>query len=255
MGVLDKIGTFGMLKICLVAFPEATQWATPVILVWAIVSVLYGAFMAFGATDLLRLVSYTSISHFGFMVFGIFALTTPSISGSIFYMLNHGLSTAAMFLVVGFMIRRRGSQHIDAFGGVQKVAPVLAGVLLMSGLSALALPGMGSFVSEFLVMAGAWQVYPVHTAVITLGMVMAAVYVLRMYKTTMTGPVTDQVATHVTHDLSAREKAVVAPLLILLIVFGFVPKPMLAMADDTAAQIMAVVGAEDPAPQVKEGNR
>ena len=98
-------------------------------------------------------------------------------------MLNHGLSTAAMFLVVGFMIRRRGSQHIDAFGGVQKVAPVLAGVLLISGLAALALPGMGSFVSEFLVMAGAWQAYPVHTAVITLGMVLAAVYVLRMYKT------------------------------------------------------------------------
>ena len=255
VGVLDKIGTFGMLKICLTAFPEATQWATPVILVWAIVSVLYGAFMAFGAKDLLRLVSYTSISHFGFMVFGIFALTTQSISGSIFYMLNHGLSTAALFLVVGFMIRRRGSQHIDAFGGVQKVAPVLAGVLLMSGLSALALPGMGSFVSEFLVMAGAWQRYPVHTAVITLGMVLAAVYVLRMYKTTMTGPVTDQVATHVTHDLSIREKAVVAPLLILLIVFGFMPKPVLAMADETATQTMAVVGVEDPAPQVKEGNR
>ena len=255
VGVLDKIGTFGMLKICLTAFPEATQWATPVILVWAIVSVLYGAFMAFGATDLLRLVSYTSISHFGFMVFGIFALTTPSISGSIFYMLNHGLSTAALFLVVGFMIRRRGSQDIDAFGGVQKVAPVLTGVLLMSGLSALALPGMGSFVSEFLVMAGAWQRYPIHTAVITLGMVLAAVYVLRMYKTTMTGPVTDQVATHVTHDLSIREKAVVAPLLILLIVFGFVPRPVLAMADETATQTMAVVGVEDPAPQVKEGNR
>lgn len=255
VGVLDKIGTFGMLKICLTAFPEASQWATPVILVWAIVSVLYGAFMAFGATDLLRLVSYTSVSHFGFMVFGIFALTTQSISGSIFYMFNHGLSTAALFLVVGFMIRRRGSQHIDAFGGVQKVAPVLAGVLLMSGLSALALPGMGSFVSEFLVMAGAWQRFPVYTVVITLGMVLAAVYVLRMYKTTMTGPVTEQVATHVTHDLSAREKAVVAPLLILLIVFGFVPKPVLALADETAMETMAIVGVEDPAPQVKEGNR
>lgn len=255
VGILDKIGTFGMIKICLALFPEASQWATPVILVWAIVSVLYGAFMAFGAKDLLRLVSYTSVSHFGFMVFGIFALTTQSLSGSIFYMLNHGLSTAAMFLVVGFMIRRRGSASIDAFGGVQRVAPVLAGVLLISGLSALALPGMGSFVSEFLVMAGAWQRFPIHTAVITLGMVLAAVYVLRMYLRTMTGPVTDQVAEHVTYDLTLREKAVVAPLLLLLIVFGFFPKPVLDVADEAAKQTMSVVGVTDPAPQVQEGNR
>lgn len=255
VGILDKIGTFGMIKICLAVFPEASQWATPFILVWAIVSVIYGALMAIGAKDLLRLVSFTSVSHFGFMVFGIFALTTQSISGSIFYMLNHGLSTAALFLVVGFMIRRRGSADIDAFGGVQKVAPVLAGVLLMSGLSALALPGMGSFVSEFLVMAGAWQRYPVHTAVITLGMVLAAVYVLRMYLRTMTGPVTEQVATHVTTDLTSREKAVVAPLLILLLVFGFFPQPVLTLANEAAEQAMVSVGVTDPAPQVQEGNR
>ena len=255
VGILDKIGTFGMIKICLAVFPEASAWATPFILVWAIVSVLYGALMALNARDLLRLVSYTSISHFGFMVFGIFALTTQSLSGSIFYMLNHGLSTAAMFLVVGFMIRRRGSADIDAYGGVQKVAPVLAGVLLTSGLTALALPGMGSFVSEFLVMAGAWGRYPVHTAIITLGTVLAAVYVMRMYLRTMTGPVTEQVSTHVTTDLTSREKAVIAPLLILLIVFGFFPKPVQAVADQAATQVMSIVGAVDPAPQVQEGNR
>ncbi len=255
VGILDKIGTFGMIKICLMVFPEASAWATPFILVWAIVSVLYGALMALNARDLLRLVSYTSISHFGFMVFGIFALTTQSLSGSILYMLNHGLSTAAMFLVVGFMIRRRGSADIDAFGGVQKVAPVLAGVLLTSGLTALALPGMGSFVSEFLVMAGAWGRYPVHTAIITLGTVLAAAYVMRMYLRTMTGPVTEQVSTHVTTDLTSREKAVIAPLLILLIVFGFFPKPVQAVADQAAIQVMSIVGAVDPAPQVQEGNR
>ena len=255
VGILDKIGTFGMIKVCLWLFPEASQWATPVILIWAIVSVIYGALLAIQAKDLLRLVSYTSISHFGFMVFGIFALTTQSLSGSIFYMLNHGLSTAAMFLVVGFMIHRRGSADIDAFGGVQKVAPVLAGVLLLSGLSALALPGMGSFVSEFLVMAGSWQRYPVHTAVITLGTVLAAVYVLRLYLRTMTGPVTEQVETHVRSDLSVREKAVVAPLLILLIAFGFYPAPLLSVANDAARDTMVTVGVTDPAPQVQEGNR
>ena len=132
---------------------------------------------------------------------------------------------------------------------------MLAGVLLTSGLTALALPGMGSFVSEFLVMAGAWQRYPIHTAFITLGMVLAAVYVLRMYLRTMTGPVTEQVSTHITTDLTLREKAVVAPLLILLIVFGFFPKPLLSVADDAATQTMALVGVADPAPQVQEGNR
>lgn len=254
VGILDKIGTFGMIKICLQAFPEATQWATPVILIWAIVSMLYGAFMAFGAKDLLRLVSYTSISHFGIMVFGIFALTTQSITGSIFYMLNHGLSTAALFLVVGFMIRRRGTADIDAYGGVQKVAPVLAGFLLLSGLSALGLPGMGSFIGEFLVLAGSWQRYPIHIAFLVLAMVLAAVYVLRMYKTTMTGEVTEQVTTHVTTDLTLREKAVVAPLIALLLLFGFFPKPVLDVADDAAKATMATVGVTDPAPQAEEGN-
>lgn len=202
----------------------------------------------------MRLVSYTSISHFGIMVFGIFALTTQSITGSIFYMLNHGLSTAALFLVVGFMIRRRGTADIDAYGGVQKVAPVLAGFLLLSGLSALGLPGMGSFIGEFLVLAGSWQRYPIHIAFLVLAMVLAAVYVLRMYKTTMTGEVTEQVTTHVTTDLTLREKAVVAPLIALLLLFGFFPKPVLDVADTAAQNTMATVGVTDPAPQAEEGN-
>lgn len=255
VGILDKIGTFGIIKICLVIFPESMQWAAPVVLVWAVVSMIYGALMAFQSTNLLRLVSYTSISHFGFMVFGIFAVTTQSLTGSIFYMLNHGFSTAALFLMVGFLVARRGSADIHAFGGVQRVAPVLAGFLLLSGLSALSLPGMATFVSEFLVMAGSWQRYPVHTAVITLGMVLAAVYVLRMYKVTMTGPVTEQVSTHVNRDLSLREKAAVFPLLVLLLVLGFVPKPALEFIDESSTGFLSVAGVQDPTPQLKEGGR
>lgn len=255
VGILDKIGTFGIIKICLVIFPESMRWAAPVILVWAVVSMVYGALMAFHAKDLLRLVSYTSISHFGFMVFGIFALTTQSMSGSIFYMLNHGFSTAALFLVVGFMVARRGSADIAAFGGVQRVAPVLAGFFLLAGLSALSLPGMATFVSEFTVMAGAWQRYPVHTAFITSGMVLAAVYVLRMYKATMTGPVTEQVQQKVTTDLSLREKATVFPLIVLLLVLGFFPKPVMDVIDESSTGFLAVAGVTDPTPQLKEGGR
>lgn len=252
VGILDKIGTFGMIKVCLMVFPEASAWATPVVLVWAIVSMIYGALMALSSPDLLRFVSYTSVSHFGFMVFGVFALTTQSLSGSVFYMLNHGFSTAALFLVVGFLVVRRGSASIEDFGGVQRTTPVLAGVFLLSGLSALALPGMSSFVSEFLVMAGAWQRYPVHTAVITIGMVLAAAYVLSVYKKTMTGPVTDQVSKHVTRDLDGRERLVVVPLLALLLFFGFFPKPVLDVADDAARHVMTTLGVTDPAPAIQE---
>lgn len=255
VGILDKIGTFGMIKIGLMIFPEASQWAAPVILVWAVVSVLYGAIMAFASTDIMRLISYTSVSHFGFMVFGIYAFTQASMSGSIFYMINHGFSTAALFLIAAFLIKRRGSQDINAFGGVQKVAPVLAGTFLISGLSALSLPGLSTFVSEIMVMAGAWQRHPVLTAVSTLGMVLAAVYVLRLYKTTMTGPVTEQTATHVTTDLDLRERAVVAPLIVLLLVFGFFPKPLMEPSNHTANTVLAVAGIEDPTPQAKEGGR
>lgn len=254
VGILDKIGTFGMIKVCLIVFPEASAWATPVILVWAIVSVVYGAFMAMGSRDLMRFVSYTSVSHFGFMVFGIFAMTTQSLSGSIFYMLNHGLSSAALFLVVGFLVHRRGTADIAAFGGVQKVAPVLAGFLMLAGLATLSLPGFGSFVGEFFTMAGAWQRYPIHTAVITIGMVLSAVYVLSMYQRTMTGPVTPQVSEHVSVDLDIREKAAVAPLIVLMLVLGFLPAPLLAVADETSAAVMSSSGVTDPAPSLEEGN-
>lgn len=205
--------------------------------------------MAIGSPHLMRLISFTSVSHFGFMVLGIFAVTTPSLTGSMFYMINHGFSTAALFLIVGFLIQRRGSAQVGDFGGVQKVAPVLAGVFLMAGLSALALPGMSSFVSEFLVTSGAFQRYPWHTGVAVLGVVLAAVYVLLAYQRTMTGPVTDQVAETVKTDLSARERLVAAPLLALILVFGFFPKPMLDAVEPTAKDTMSQVGVTDPAPQ------
>lgn len=254
VGILDKIGTFGMIKICLMIFPEASQWATPLILVWAIVSMIYGALMALVSPDLLRFVSYTSVSHFGFMVFGVFALTTQSLTGSVFYMLNHGFSTAALFLVAGFLVKRRGTAAIEAYGGVQKTAPVLAGFLLLSGLSALALPGMSSFVSEFLVMAGAWQRYPVHTAVITLGMVLAAAYVLTVYKRVATGSAPEKVTRLVSRDLTLRERVAVFPLLVLLIVFGFFPKPVLHVADDAAEHVLSTLGVTDPAPSIQGDN-
>ncbi len=248
VGILDKIGTFGMLRLCLTIFPESSKWATPVILVLALISIIYGALMAIGSKNLLRLISYTSVSHFGFMVLGIFAFTTSSIQGSMVYMLSHGFSTAALFLVAGFMINRRGSAQISAFGGMQKVAPVLCGVFLVSGLSALSLPGTSSFIGEFMVISGAWSRHPIITAVSTLGMVLAALYVLLAYQRIATGPLTEQVEETVKSDLNGREKLVVIPLIALLLFFGFFPKPIVSGLDNSTKDAMSAVSMSDPKP-------
>ncbi|MFT3875695.1 MAG: NADH-quinone oxidoreductase subunit M [Propioniciclava sp.] len=252
VGVLDKIGTFGMIRFCLGLFPEASVWVTPFMVWFAVLSILWGAFGAIGSRNLMRLVAYTSVSHFGFMVLGIYAFTTSSLAGSMFYMLNHGFSTAAMFLVVGFLAKRRGSYDIDAFGGVQKVAPMAAGLLLVSGLSALSLPGLSTFVSEFMVISGTWSRYPVVTGVAMIGVVLAAVYVLRMYQRTMTGPVTDATATHFTgRDLTGLERAIMIPILGVLLFLGFVPAPAVQLVEPTAQAILTHVGVSDLEPVVK----
>ena len=156
VSILDKIGTFGMIRFCLGLFPEASTWATPVVLVLAVFSILYGGLVAIGQRNIPRLIAYTSVSHFGFIVLGIFVLNSQGGIGSTLYMFNHGLSTGVLFLVTGFLIARHGSKLIPHYGGVEKVAPVLAGIFLVGGLSSLSLPGLSPFVSEFLVMTGAF---------------------------------------------------------------------------------------------------
>lgn len=252
VSILDKIGTLGMIRFCLMLFPAAAHWATPLVLTLAVVSILYGALMAIGSRNLLRLVSYTSVSHFGFMVLGIWAFTSQSMNGTLFYMLNHGFSTAALFLAVGYIVKRRGTAQIDLFGGVQSHAPVAAGMFLVAGLAAMALPGMSSFISEFTVMAGAWQRHPVITAISTLGTVLAALYVLLAYQRTMTGPTPEAVADDFrNNDLTGRERLALAPLVALLLVFGFMPRPLMQVTDNTVRDTMHQVGMTDPAPVVK----
>jgi NADH-quinone oxidoreductase subunit M len=254
VGILDKIGTFGMIRFCLGLFPEASTWIAPVMIALALISILYGAIAAIGSSDLLRLIAYTSVSHFGFMVLGIYTFTTAGMSGSIFYMLNHGFSTAALFLVVGMLISRRGSAKIPDFGGVQKAVPVLAGLFLVAGLSGLALPGLSTFVSEFQVMAGTWSRTPWVAAVAALGTVLAAVYILLMYQRTMTGPLSDSVAAHFTTDATAREKWVAGPVIAVILLLGFVPGLALSVAEPVAVAAVSHVGAADPvAPLGEEG--
>ncbi|MGK9273746.1 NADH-quinone oxidoreductase subunit M [Williamsia muralis] len=250
MAVVDKVGTFAMLRYCVQLFPDATRYFTPLIVTLAVIGIIYGAILAIGQTDLMRLIAYTSISHFGFIILGIFALTSQGQSGSTLYMVNHGIATAALMLIAGFLVSRRGSRAIADFGGVQKVAPLLAGTFLVAGLATLSLPGLGPFVSEFLVLIGTFTRYPVAAVCASVALVLAAIYVLWMYQRVMTGPVNK--GTERLTDLHSREKLVVAPLLALLLALGIYPAPVLDVIDPAVGHTLTVIDERDPAPAVAE---
>src|SRR3954454_3983163 len=245
--VLDKIGTFGMLRYCLGILPDASRWATPVVVTLALISIVYGALVAIGQDDMLRLIGLTSLSHFGFIVLGIFVFTSQGTSGSILYMVNHGVATAALFLVAGFLVKRRGTASISAITGVEKTAPVLAGVFLVSGLAVLGLPGLSQFVSEIMVIIAAFQHDWWVGAIAVTAIVLAAWYILWMYQRTMTGP---GISGDVVPDLDRREVGTLAPLLLALVLFGFYPMPLLDVINPATTTILQNVGVQDPAPTV-----
>src|SRR5580693_3967830 len=225
VGVLDKVGTFGMIRYCLELFPSAAHYFTPLVIVLSVIGVLYGAIVAIGQADMKRLIAYTSVSHMGLITLGIFAMTSQGQTGATLYMVNHGFATGALFIIAGFMVARRRSHLISDYGGVQKVAPVLAGTFLVAGLAGLALPGLSTFVSEFLVLVGTFTRYEVAAALATAGIILAAIYILWMYQRTMTGPVRPELAAM--KDLKGREVWAVAPLIALIIALGVYPKPII----------------------------
>ncbi|WP_062380723.1 NADH-quinone oxidoreductase subunit M [Demequina pelophila] len=242
VAVLDKIGTFGMLTLAVTLFPNAARWAAPVIIVLAVISVIYGAILAIGQQNMLRLVSFTSVSHFGIMILGIFAFTQTSIEGAAFYMFNHGLSTGALFLVVGFLIARHGSADVSDYGGLQRVVPVFAGTFLIIGLSALALPGLSPFVSEIMVLVGAFEVAGVAVIIAAIVVVLAALYVLLTYQKVFTGPVRE--GREDTPELSLRERLVLWPLIALMLILGFGPGLAIDTIREPSQDIVAVVAEE-----------
>ena len=251
LGVLDKVGTFGMIRYCLTLFPDASKTFTPLIITLAVISILYGAFLAIGAKDIKRLIAYTSISHFGFITMGIFAMTTQGLSGATLYMFNHGFSTAALFLVAGFMILRRNSSIISDFGGLQRVTPVMAWSFFIAGMSSLALPGLSSFVSEFLVLVGTFTRYPVAAVIATFGIVLAALYILIPVQRALHGPTTP--GNENLPDINLREKVAIAPVIAIIVVLGFYPSPILNIINPAATTVISQQGFTDPAPTISEG--
>ena len=249
LGVLDKVGTFGMIRYSLTLFPEATKTFTPVILVLAVISIIYGAFLAIGQTDFKRLIAYTSISHFGFITMGIFAMTSQGHSGATLYMFNHGFSTAALFLIAGWMTARRGSSKIADFGGLQRVTPVMAWVFFFAGMSSLALPGLSSFVSEFLVLVGTYTRYPVAAVIGAFGIVLAALYILIPIQRSLHGPTTS--GNESLTDLNLREKIAIAPVVAVILILGFYPSPLLNVINPAAQHTIAKAGFSDPLPTIE----
>ena len=221
------------------------------ITVFIALSAVYGAILAIGQTDVMRLIAYTSISHFGFIILGIFVMTSQGQSGSTLYMVNHGISTAALFLIAGFLVSRRGTRLISAYGGVQRVAPVLAGTFLISGLATLSLPGLAPFISEFLVLIGTFTRYPVLAVIASAALVLSAIYILWMYQRMMGGPVTE--GNDRLRDLIPRELAVVAPLIALLLVLGVYPKVALDVINPAVSHTLTTIDQPDPAPKLAEG--
>ncbi len=224
-GVMLKLGTYGLVRFGLYLFPEAASYFAPLFFTLGVIGILYGAVVATMQKDLKRLVAYSSVAHLGFIVLGIFALNTEGISGGLLQMVNHGISTGALFLLVGFIYERRHTREIAQLKGLQKAAPVLAGVFLVVMLSSIGLPGLNGFVGEFLILAGAFVAHRWWAVVATAGVILAALYLLWAYQRVFHGT-PDADAAKMT-DLSWQEKLVMAPLVGLIVFLGVYPKPVI----------------------------
>jgi NADH-quinone oxidoreductase subunit M len=237
-GVMLKMGTYGFLRFAIPLFPDVAASAAPIFMALAVIGIIYGALVAMVQPDLKRLVAYSSVSHLGFVVLGMFALNPQGIEGAIYQMLNHGLSTGGLFLLVGMIYLRRHTREIAEFGGLWRRVPLMAGVFMVVMLSSIGLPGLNGFVGEFLILLGTylstWQ-----AAVFAVsGVVLGALYMLWAYERVMFGPITKAINESLP-DLSLREVAVMAPLLVLMFLMGFYPKPLLSRMEPSVMVLLA----------------
>jgi NADH-quinone oxidoreductase subunit M len=224
-GVLLKLGTYGFIRFALTLFPQAAVDYAWLLLTLATIGIVYGAVVATMQTDLKKLVAYSSVAHLGFVVLGTFALTTQGLQGGIFTMVSHGLTTGALFLLVGILYDRRHTRQIDDFGGVWKSAPRLGGMFLAVTFASIGLPGMSGFVGEFLSLLGTFVVHRPYAVIASAGVILAAVYMLWAFQRVFTGEPTGENAS--IRDIDRREMVTLAPLLALSLFLGIYPKPLL----------------------------
>ena len=239
-GVLLKLGAYGLLRFSLPLFPRAAVESVPVLLTLAVIGIVYGALVAIRQKDAKRLVAYTSVSHLGFIVLGIFALTTTGIQGGVIQMVNHGLTTGALFLLIGFVYERRHTREISEFGGLKAQMPVYAGLFLFVALASAGLPGLNGFVGEMLTLFGTFVVHRPWAIVAATGVILAAIYLLWLYQRMFHGPL-DNPANATLSDLRPTEVFVLAPIVVLILFLGIYPKPVLDRIEPSAAKIVKAV--------------
>jgi NADH-quinone oxidoreductase subunit M len=239
--ILLKMGGFGLLRYSLPLFPEATVDAVPWILGLAVVGILYGAVVALMQRDIKKLIAYSSVSHMGFVVLGIFALNLTATSAGVVQMINHGLSTGALFLLIGFLYERRHTRQIAAFGGLAKQVPVMAGLWLLVSLSSLALPGLNGFVGEFPILLGTYQTSRWAAVLGAFGAVLAALYLLWAYQRMFHGPLEGADNAN-TLDLKAREVGVLVPIVALIVLIGVHPGPLYDTVEPSVERVLSEMG-------------
>ena len=243
-GVLLKMGTYGLVRFCLPLFPNASQdWAF-VFAILAVVGIIYGALVARVQPDAKKLVAYSSVSHLGFVVLGIFAFTDIAMQGAVIQMVNHGISTGALFLIVGMLYERRHTRLMEDYGGLATSVPILTTFMIFSVLASAGLPGLNGFVGEFMILLGTFQSEVLNSPVIvglaTTGVILAAVYLLHMVYRTFFGELTDE-ANATMPDMNMREFALMVPLAILMLVVGFFPTPFLKQMEPSTTFIMNTI--------------
>jgi NADH-quinone oxidoreductase subunit M len=238
-GVMLKLGTYGFLRFGLYLFPEASHWAAPVLLTLGVIGILYGAIVATMQKDLKRLVAYSSVAHLGFIVLGTFALNSEGLTGAILQMVNHGVSTGALFLLVGWIYERRHTRMIAELGGLQKSAPIMAALFTVVMLSSIGLPGLNGFVGEFLILVGAFVAHRWWAVAAAAGVILAALYLLWAYQRVFHGPATGDNATM--KDLKVREIAVLVPFIVAIVFMGVYPKPVIDRMEPAVDALVAHV--------------
>ncbi len=255
-GVMLKLGTYGLLRFGLYLFPEAAWWARPLLLTLAVIGITYGAIVATMQRDLKRLVAYSSIAHLGFIVLGIFAVTSQSLSGGVLQMVNHGLSTGALFLLVGWIYERRHTRNISELRGIQSVAPIFAAGFMVVMLSSIGVPGLNGFIGEYLVLIGSFLTARWWTVVAATGVILAALYLLWAYQRVFHGEPDE--ANRSFREINAREGAVLGVFIVLIVYIGIYPRPLLERIEPSVDRLIEHVEARtgevipEPEPELVE---
>jgi NADH-quinone oxidoreductase subunit M len=235
--VMLKMGTYGLVRFCLPMFPNAAHENASWINILAIVGIIYGALVALVQPNLKKLVAYSSVSHLGFVVLGIFSFTQIGLDGAVYQMLNHGISTGALFMLVGFLYERRHSLEIADYGGVATVAPWLAAAFLISTLASIGLPTLNNFVGEFLILQGAAQANFQWAIFAAIGVILSACYMLWMYQRVFFGEVSDHVKHHIP-DFNMREWVCIVPLVVMMVWMGIYTQTFLAPVSEANTKIL-----------------